>query len=143
MTPEMKAQLEKVVVAVANEDSEVATVAFGQYLKAKTAEILGEAKQAKVDDADEAKEKDDDDEAKEKVDDDDDDDDDDGDTDLEKLNGSDWSNLLTKQPQFADKCPWDKFEAQDWTSLLKIQPQFFKMDFHSLKYLDISFYKIL
>ena len=39
-------------------------------------------------------------------------------------NGWDWSGLLQKQPQFADKCPWDKLSGEDWMDLLRGQPQF-------------------
>ena len=35
-----------------------------------------------------------------------------------------WSSLLSKQPQFADKCNWDKLEGWDWNLLLQKQPQF-------------------
>ncbi len=40
------------------------------------------------------------------------------------LNGSDWAELLIKQPQFADKCSWDKLNNYDWSNLLSEQPQF-------------------
>ncbi len=42
----------------------------------------------------------------------------------EKLNGADWASLLEKQPQFADRCPWEKLDSADWAGLLEKQPQF-------------------
>ena len=44
--------------------------------------------------------------------------------DWEKLDGVDWSCLLSKQPQFADKCDWKKLKGDDWQKLLEAQPQF-------------------
>ena len=45
--------------------------------------------------------------------------------DWSKLDGRDWSWLLSKQPQFADKCDcWDEFESDDALFLLLNQPQF-------------------
>ena len=44
--------------------------------------------------------------------------------DWEKLDGKDWSRLLSKQPQFADKCDWKKLKGDDWQKLLEAQPQF-------------------
>lgn len=37
--------------------------------------------------------------------------------------GSNWADLLAAQPQFADKCKWNKFGGGDWASLLAEQPQ--------------------
>ena len=31
--------------------------------------------------------------------------------------------LLLGQPQFADKCPWEKMKESDWEALLAKQPQ--------------------
>ncbi len=35
-----------------------------------------------------------------------------------------WSLLLRSQPQFADKCDFDKFTNDDWVNLLYFQPSF-------------------
>ena len=46
---------------------------------------------------------------------------------LEELDGKNWQELLVEQPQFADKCPWEKLEELDgtnWKELLEKQPQF-------------------
>ena len=42
----------------------------------------------------------------------------------DKLKGRDWAMLLCEQPQFADRCAWDKLEGYDWALLLEDQPQF-------------------
>ena len=42
----------------------------------------------------------------------------------DKLDGCDWSLILTDLPQFADRCPWDKLSGKDWSRLLAEQPQF-------------------
>ena len=44
--------------------------------------------------------------------------------DFNAFNGCLWRNLLSVQPQFADKCDWDKLDGADWCELLKEQPQF-------------------
>ena len=45
--------------------------------------------------------------------------------DWKKLDGGNWSQLLIEQPQFADKCnKWDEFDSEDWRVLLSEQPQF-------------------
>ena len=44
--------------------------------------------------------------------------------DFENLDGWQWSGLLVKQPQFADKCDWSKLDGGDWAKLLARQPQF-------------------
>ena len=45
-----------------------------------------------------------------------------------KFNSSDWSELLSAQSQFADKCTeyngWKEFDSDDWRILLSVQPQF-------------------
>lgn len=46
------------------------------------------------------------------------------DGELATLSGEDWAELLSNQPQFADKCPWEKLEGFDWAELLSAQPQF-------------------
>jgi hypothetical protein len=33
------------------------------------------------------------------------------------------ANLLVSQPQFADKCPWEKLKGSDWEARLAKQPQ--------------------
>ena len=43
---------------------------------------------------------------------------------LDELEGGDWARLLEMQPQFADRCPWEKLEGGDWAHLLEMQPQF-------------------
>ena len=44
---------------------------------------------------------------------------------FETLTGSDWVRLLSKKPQFADKCDkWDEFKDHYWAHLLEEQPQF-------------------
>ena len=35
-----------------------------------------------------------------------------------------WASFLAGQPQFADRCAWDKLEGYDWALLLEDQPQF-------------------
>ena len=42
----------------------------------------------------------------------------------EEFCGRNWADLLESQPQFAKKCIWDKLDGSDWTSLLKSRPQF-------------------
>ena len=42
----------------------------------------------------------------------------------EKLKGRDWARLLCEQPQFADRCPWEKLGRRDWARLLEKHPQF-------------------
>ena len=42
----------------------------------------------------------------------------------EVMNGYDWAELLSEQPQFADHCPWEKLDGSDWVSLLSKRPQF-------------------
>ncbi|MBQ7189637.1 MAG: hypothetical protein IJR99_09510 [Kiritimatiellae bacterium] len=37
-----------------------------------------------------------------------------------------WGGLLSGQPQFADKCPWENLEDNDWEALLAKQPQLAK-----------------
>ena len=44
--------------------------------------------------------------------------------DFDNLYGWQWSGLLAKQPQFADKCDWSKLDGGDWAKLLARQPQF-------------------
>ena len=39
------------------------------------------------------------------------------------MNGSFWIGLRSGQPQFADKCPWEKMKDSDWDALLAKQPQ--------------------
>ena len=62
------------------------------------------------------------------------------DEDFETLSGSDWVRLLSKKPQFADKCDrneitddngapitvsyWRKLTGKQWSDLLIKQPQF-------------------
>ena len=46
--------------------------------------------------------------------------------DLDELNGSKWVQLLIEQPQYADRCLWEKLSANNWDRLLKNQPQFAK-----------------
>ena len=43
---------------------------------------------------------------------------------LATLSGWDWAELLGDQPQFSDKCPWEKLSDEDWDMLLSEQPQF-------------------
>ena len=43
---------------------------------------------------------------------------------FETLSGSDWVRLLSKKPQFADKCEWHKLTGKQWSDLLLKQPQF-------------------
>ena len=44
---------------------------------------------------------------------------------FDKLENSDWIDLLREQPQLADKCDkWDEFSGSDWSFLLCKQPQF-------------------
>ncbi len=53
--------------------------------------------------------------------------------DFNYLGGSQWADLLSAQPQFADKCDWDKLWNTDWAKLLAAQPQFAdKCDWDSL-----------
>ncbi len=42
----------------------------------------------------------------------------------QNLNGSDWSELLSEKPQFADKCDFKLLDDDNWQRLLKKQPQF-------------------
>ncbi|MBQ3344200.1 MAG: ATP-binding protein [Kiritimatiellae bacterium] len=42
----------------------------------------------------------------------------------EKLDGRDWGDLLAEQPQFEDRCPWEKLDGASWAYLLGRQPQF-------------------
>ncbi len=59
--------------------------------------------------------------------------------DWTKLTGSDWSILLSYQPQLADKCDFDKLDGYNWMNLLKLQPQFSdKCDFRKLDGYDWS-----
>lgn len=56
------------------------------------------------------------------------------------MDGSFWSALLRGQPQFADRCPWDKLDGNHWCFLLRDQPQFAdKFPLKKLKadYLDL------
>jgi formylglycine-generating enzyme required for sulfatase activity len=44
----------------------------------------------------------------------------------ERMNGCDWSNLLSHSPQYADLCDWatlNEYGGSDWVYLLKAQPQ--------------------
>ncbi|WP_347243888.1 hypothetical protein, partial [Thermogutta sp.] len=45
-----------------------------------------------------------------------------------EVNGSDWTQLLREQPQFATLCTehrgWEKFNGWDWSRLLRKRPQF-------------------
>ena len=34
--------------------------------------------------------------------------------DWSNLDGEGWSDLLRKQPVFADKCEWAKLKGEDW-----------------------------
>ncbi len=53
--------------------------------------------------------------------------------DFRKLDGDDWSGLLSCKPQLADKCDFDLLDGYDWSWLLKFQPQFSdKCDFDLL-----------
>ena len=42
---------------------------------------------------------------------------------LESKNPSFWVELLSGQPQFADKCSWEKMKESDRDALLAKQPQ--------------------
>jgi hypothetical protein len=42
----------------------------------------------------------------------------------EHADGDDWAWLLRKQPQFADRCPWERLTGNDWATLLSEQPRF-------------------
>jgi len=46
--------------------------------------------------------------------------------DWNKLSGYDWTHLLANQPQFADKCDWSKLDEYDWKNLLDVQPHLIK-----------------
>ena len=69
---------------------------------------------------------------------------------FETLSGSDWVRLLSKKPQFADKCEWHKLTGKQWSDLLLKQPQFvIKCDLNKIepyfyqlsdKYKDIGCY---
>ena len=41
----------------------------------------------------------------------------------ERLNGFNWSYILSSQPQFSDRCHWEKLNEYDWIYLLSFQPQ--------------------
>ena len=42
----------------------------------------------------------------------------------EQLSGSNWSSLLTFQPQLSIYCEWEKLNGRHWSELLKYHPQF-------------------
>ena len=44
--------------------------------------------------------------------------------DFENLTGEQWSQLLCKHPEYADKCHWSELNSEDWSKLLAVQPQF-------------------
>ena len=45
---------------------------------------------------------------------------------LKNFSGWDWSRFLRRQPEFADKCDWEKLSNENWVWLLRDQPQFSK-----------------
>ena len=50
-------------------------------------------------------------------------------------NGLDWYYLIINQPQFADKCNWDKLDQDNWTELLLKNPEYAdKCDWKKIKY---------
>ncbi len=44
--------------------------------------------------------------------------------DCAKLDGKEWSLLLKYRLRFAEKCEWDKLNGEDWKFLLTERPQF-------------------
>ena len=44
--------------------------------------------------------------------------------DWQKLDGQDWSKLLSFKPLFADKCDFELLSEEQWERLLWDQPQF-------------------
>lgn len=42
----------------------------------------------------------------------------------EKFSGTDWMELLSERPEFADKCDWSKLSGADWALLLGSRPEF-------------------
>jgi len=44
----------------------------------------------------------------------------------EKLDGKHWVSLLLLQPHFCSFCDWKKFKANDWAYLLTFKPEFSK-----------------
>ncbi len=42
----------------------------------------------------------------------------------EKFSGTDWMELLSERPEFADKCDWSKLSGGDWALLLRSRPEF-------------------
>jgi len=44
-----------------------------------------------------------------------------------RINGEDWARILTKYPQFADKCDWSEFTNVDWVELLRERPEFVEL----------------
>ena len=63
---------------------------------------------------------------------------------FETLSGSDWVRLLSKKPQFADKCNWNKLTGTYWAKLLKKQPQFVvKCDWNKIYRDSLAFFNVL
>ena len=44
--------------------------------------------------------------------------------DFSKFDGSNWADLLSKRPEFANKCDFEIFNGNDWEDLLSNQPEF-------------------
>lgn len=41
-----------------------------------------------------------------------------------RINGEDWTRILIKLPQLADKCDWSEVTTYDWVELLRERPEF-------------------
>ena len=59
--------------------------------------------------------------------------------DFSEFDGSNWTDLLLKRPQFASKCDWSRLKAWDLLKLLTAQPQFAdKCDWNQIDIWDES-----
>jgi len=43
---------------------------------------------------------------------------------LDSFSGGDWMMLVRDQPQFAERCPWERLSGSDWMFLIRDSPQF-------------------
>ena len=45
-------------------------------------------------------------------------------TGWDQLGGFAWARILSRRPEFADRCDWSKLKPLAWIQLLRRQPQF-------------------
>ena len=45
-------------------------------------------------------------------------------TSWDQLGGFSWARILSRRPEFADRCDWSKLKPLAWQQLLMRQPQF-------------------